>query len=60
MMEAVRPSETSVNFNETTRRYISEGSNLSEFSRFHMKQYKYKEQKRNDISDMSTLNEYAI
>jgi hypothetical protein len=28
MMEAVRTSETSVNFNETTRRYIPEDSKL--------------------------------
>jgi hypothetical protein len=28
MMEAVRPSETSVNFYETTRRNISEGCHL--------------------------------
>jgi hypothetical protein len=30
MMEAVRTSETSVNINLTTRRYIPEGSNLLE------------------------------
>jgi hypothetical protein len=31
MMEAVRTSETSVNFNVTTRRYISEDSKLRNF-----------------------------
>jgi hypothetical protein len=28
MMDAVRTSETSVNFKQTTRRYVPEGSNL--------------------------------
>jgi hypothetical protein len=33
MMEAVRTSETSINFNVTTRRYIPEDSKLNNFSR---------------------------
>jgi hypothetical protein len=34
MMEAVRTSETSVNFNVATRRYIPEDSKLQSFYRF--------------------------
>jgi hypothetical protein len=34
MMEAVRTSETSVNFNVTTRRYIAEDSKLHRFKYF--------------------------
>jgi hypothetical protein len=40
MMEAVRNSETSVYFNETTRRYISEGSNFHTFRRKNLKSEK--------------------
>jgi hypothetical protein len=38
-MEAVRISETSVYSNETTRRYISEGSNLHTRRREDLKSY---------------------
>jgi hypothetical protein len=41
MMEAVRNSETSVNFNVTTRRYIPKDSKLQKFNcsfNYHFKQ----------------------
>jgi hypothetical protein len=39
MMEAVRSSETSVNFNVTTRRYISEDSKLHVRRRYNLKSH---------------------
>jgi hypothetical protein len=36
MMDVVRTTETSVNFNVTTRRYIPEDSRLQQFQYFHM------------------------
>jgi hypothetical protein len=41
MMHAVRTSETSVNFNVTTRRYISEDSKLHTRRRENLKSYKF-------------------
>jgi hypothetical protein len=41
MMETVRTSETSVYFNETTRRYIPEGSNLYTCRRENLKSYNF-------------------
>jgi hypothetical protein len=48
MMEAVRTSETSVNFNVTTRHYIPEDSKLHKQSfvsvhSFHKAAYKFKD-----------------
>jgi len=40
MMEAVRTSETSVYYNETTRRYIPEGSNLHTRRRENLKSHR--------------------
>jgi hypothetical protein len=40
MMEAVRTSETSIYSNETTRRYIPEGSTLHTCHRDNLKSYK--------------------
>jgi hypothetical protein len=46
MMEAVRISETSVYFNETTRRYVPEGYNLHTRRRDNLKSQKDNEDKR--------------
>jgi hypothetical protein len=40
-MEAVRTSETSVHFNETTRRYIPEGCHLHASRREDLKSHVY-------------------
>jgi hypothetical protein len=40
MMNAVRTSETSISCNETTRRYIPEGSNLNTRRRENLKSHK--------------------
>jgi hypothetical protein len=54
MMEAVSTSETSVSYNETTRRNIPEGSNLQK------RPYPYRESKRGPLALVSHLTNWAM
>jgi hypothetical protein len=54
MMEAVRTSETSVSYNETTRHNIPEGSNLQK------RPYPYRESKRGPLALVSHLTNWAM
>jgi hypothetical protein len=53
MMEAVRTSETSVYYNETTRRYIPEGSDLHTRCRENLKSH-------NEIILFKTLKQESL